>query len=467
MGVTYAKPIVGGMFRVTARLVDKEELDKLLDMAEITMAEEAECQQLAAKAHAPKEEMHDVTSDPKKKGNKKAVADSEKGLDEEQIDELYGTGSLSALAKGHKKAMNAALAADKTKIGTDQRGRSFAYDHDKKSEAAAEYHAGSARRAQVLKKKADIQSGDRDVVRGNAEKRMDNTLKYLRKYTRKEKSKMEESRIDEERKRTASVADAFMKGQKANQRTLRTDGKSVTYHGNTIAKHEGDEVHVTTAGHSHSPSTRGHINGILSRLGSEKLSVKKGQLHHGKNPVDHDAWIKVKKPTVSEEQVEEGTVTGPRSFKGSADRKRKAVQMALGRKNKDHPDWNPRTNPQYSALTLGRQLQKQGVKEETLDETRMPASVIKSKQKIAAMTPEEKAKKFAGKSEEQLKSMARRHGYGKDSNEYSKHVKEETLDEKAPPGREKQVLALKKKFPKGSVSPFAIAWSSYKKSKGE
>jgi hypothetical protein len=67
--------------------------------------------------------------------------------------------------------------------------------------------------------------------------------------------------------------------------------------------------------------------------------------------------------------------------------------------------------------------------EESLDETRMPASVIKHKQRIANMTPEEKAKKFAGKSEEQLKSMARRHGYGKDSNEYSKHVKEEQIDE--------------------------------------
>lgn len=40
---------------------------------------------------------------------------------------------------------------------------------------------------------------------------------------------------------------------------------------------------------------------------------------------------------------------------------------------------------------------------------------------------------------------------------------EEQLDEKAPPGREDQVMALKKKFPKKSA--FAIAWSSYKKSK--
>ena len=64
-----------------------------------------------------------------------------------------------------------------------------------------------------------------------------------------------------------------------------------------------------------------------------------------------------------------------------------------------------------------------GVSQEGLDEGRgMPASVIKHKQKLAGMTPEEKKKHFAGKSEEELKSMARRHGYGKDSDEYSKHV---------------------------------------------
>ena len=82
LGITYAKPTVGGMFRVTARLVEKDELDRLLDMAEGMMAEEAECRQNAAKAMAPKEPMHDITSDEKKKGNKEAVKDSEKGLDE-------------------------------------------------------------------------------------------------------------------------------------------------------------------------------------------------------------------------------------------------------------------------------------------------------------------------------------------------------------------------------------------------
>ena len=91
MGVTYAKPLVGGMFRVTARLVDRVELDRLLDMAEITMSEEAECMQAIAKANAPKDPMHDVTDDPKKVGNKKAVATSEKkSLDEEERPNAWG-----------------------------------------------------------------------------------------------------------------------------------------------------------------------------------------------------------------------------------------------------------------------------------------------------------------------------------------------------------------------------------------
>ena len=85
-GITYAKPVVGGMFKVMAKVVDKEELDKLMDMAEITMAEEAEVNQNIAKANAPREEMKDITSDEKKKGNKEAVGASEKkSLDEEDF----------------------------------------------------------------------------------------------------------------------------------------------------------------------------------------------------------------------------------------------------------------------------------------------------------------------------------------------------------------------------------------------
>lgn len=120
---------------------------------------------------------------------------------------------------------------------------------------------------------------------------------------------------------------------------------------------------------------------------------------------------------------------------------------------------------------VGASAPKHPYMEETVEEGRMPASVIKHKQRIANMTPEEKAKKFAGKSEEQLKSMARRHGYGKDSTEYSKHVKEETLDEKAPPGAkfERMVKHIKKGYSKDGLTSkeksiaYATAWKAKNK----
>jgi hypothetical protein len=63
----------------------------------------------------------------------------------------------------------------------------------------------------------------------------------------------------------------------------------------------------------------------------------------------------------------------------------------------------------------------------------MPSSVIKSKQRLADMTDEEFAEKYGDKSEEQLRQMAWRHGYGKMSPHYWNRVqkgkkKEETLN---------------------------------------
>lgn len=110
--------------------------------------------------------------------------------------------------------------------------------------------------------------------------------------------------LEEERKRTKKVADAFMRGEEASEKTLRTDGEQITYHGKVIAKHEGDEVHVTTAGYGSSPSTRGHVNGILRRLGAPTLSQKKHNLYHGDQEYDGDSWIKVKKPSAS--KLDEG-----------------------------------------------------------------------------------------------------------------------------------------------------------------
>jgi len=105
--------------------------------------------------------------------------------------------------------------------------------------------------------------------------------------------KLNEDEVNEERKRTSAVASAFLAGKSSKQKELATNGNEITYHGNVIAKHVGDEVHVTTAGYGHSPSTRGHINGVLSRLGSPKLRQSKGNLMHGDTQVGSRDWIKV------------------------------------------------------------------------------------------------------------------------------------------------------------------------------
>lgn len=84
-GGQYSYPTMGGTFRVMAKVVDQIELDRLISMAELSLAEDcmdAEAQQKKAKMLAPHEMMKDVTSDEKKKGNKAAVGVSQKGLDE-------------------------------------------------------------------------------------------------------------------------------------------------------------------------------------------------------------------------------------------------------------------------------------------------------------------------------------------------------------------------------------------------
>jgi len=55
----------------------------------------------------------------------------------------------------------------------------------------------------------------------------------------------------------------------------------------------------------------------------------------------------------------------------------------------------------------------------SLNEGAMPQSVIKTKEKIRMASDEENKKRFAGKSKEELATMARRHGY-KDKNPYAK-----------------------------------------------
>ena len=56
--------------------------------------------------------------------------------------------------------------------------------------------------------------------------------------------------------------------------------------------------------------------------------------------------------------------------------------------------------------------------EEVIAESRMPATVIKIKQRNAAMSDKDFAQAHKDKSEDELRAMAWRHGYGKDSSHY-------------------------------------------------
>lgn len=121
-GGQYAYPTMGGTFRVMAKVVDQEELNKLLDVAEITMAEEAEVRQMAAKVMAPKEDPHTALGDCDcSQGNspstKSAISDmmrkkdkklSNASLEEEQIDEKAPPGAkfermVKHIKKGYSK----------------------------------------------------------------------------------------------------------------------------------------------------------------------------------------------------------------------------------------------------------------------------------------------------------------------------------------------------------------------------
>ena len=127
----------------------------------------------------------------------------------------------------------------------------------------------------------------------------------------------------------------------------------------------------------------------------------------GKDPVDkmkaRKAGIKlaIKKLNKEEVQVEEDWEAGS-APKGSNARKRKAVQMALGRKHKGDEDFNDRMNPKTAALMHGRKLQKKGVNEEQIDEKAPPGDKyermvkhIKSKYSKGGLSDKEKSIAYA------------------------------------------------------------------------
>ena len=90
------------------------------------------------------------------------------------------------------------------------------------------------------------------------------------------------------------------------------------------------------------------------------------------------------------------------------------------------PEKDELTAKDFEMLRAGKKAKMkeevEEIEEEELDEAGMPSSVIKHKQKLANMSDQEFAKAHGDKSEEDLKQMAWRHGYGKMSSHYVNRV---------------------------------------------
>ena len=105
----------GGMFKVAAKVVDRVELDRLIDMAEVSLSEAAEDRQALAKAMAPKEDMHTALGDcdctqGDSPSTKSAVSvmmrKKDKKLSSGELDEAMGSVKKSYAMKKMKKKVS-------------------------------------------------------------------------------------------------------------------------------------------------------------------------------------------------------------------------------------------------------------------------------------------------------------------------------------------------------------------------
>jgi hypothetical protein len=100
------------------------------------------------------------------------------------------------------------------------------------------------------------------------------------------------------------------------------------------------------------------------------------------------------------------------------------------------PEWvQSKITKAVDYIDTARDYMKAQNYEEDVAEGSMPASVIRIKEKIRLMSDDEKKEYFKGKTREQLQQMARRHGYGENSDVYAKYATQ-GVDEAKYQGRE-------------------------------
>lgn len=252
-------------------------------------------------------------------------------LPEETINELHGKGSLPKIIAHHKKESDKAY-------GMALRQK-YQKDHDRYQDKSDD-HYNEVHRAERLQKKLNKEETINEISHKLALKAM----------------KKSEKRSEDEYEKDMAY-DRLSDHQTHDERASRLRKHMTRKFGNPKpgrGDKEGDSLSNRT---------------MSDRLKHGKRAGMPSREHITRLKTD----IKVNKALGKNKKVNlpEGVgepITGARTNVGSSDRKRKAVQMALGRKHKGEEGWNDKINPQTAALRHGRALQKKGVNEEQIDE---------------------------------------------------------------------------------------------------
>jgi hypothetical protein len=419
------------------------------------------------KANAPKEEMKDITSDEKKKGNKEAVGASEKkSLDEEERPNAWGQYPKEAKQvrkqlRQEKKAKAFAKAQAKTVKEDEDLDEANKLNKEKKRNVEASIGAsykkmgfdgrGSKGRHPENKRHDDIGLGRKVMKLGEEDK--DPCWKGYEMIGMKKKGSRkvpncvpvkEEEQIDELYGK-GSLGDIKGHHEKEAEKASKKS-RAFGY------------AYTTTA---RTAKERGNIRAKLAS------SERKSEFHQSQS----GRATRLMKHTMKEEQIDEVS----KRLLGRYIKK--AHVSGLGAAAEGEQAYTNKDKEALHRSNKTGEKREQGIERAVNKMTgsaRVPANEAYEKQEAGVKTKDGKTHTLHRRNPghpTEYHTVTTKDAEGKTSVKVGKpkYIKKhwDKLEEKAPPGREKQVLALKKKFPKGSESPFAIAWSSYNKSKGE
>jgi hypothetical protein len=91
---------------------------------------------------------------------------------------------------------------------------------------------------------------------------------------------------------TRESVDAFIGNYQFNKSNTRVADRDMYLFGNLIAKRTPEGIFISNAGWE-SNTTKERLNGILSRIGSDRISQKKGVWYIGKKEFPCGQWVKV------------------------------------------------------------------------------------------------------------------------------------------------------------------------------